>query len=66
MPDTNDAKVMRQEHVPASQTSALIKALQPATAYQIYVTATNAMGQGVASVWLSVTTDEEVKPSGNR
>ena len=62
LPDINEG-TMRQERVSASQTSASVKNLQPATTYQLHLAAANSLGQGAASTTLTVTTDEEV-PEG--
>ncbi|XP_059350890.1 cell adhesion molecule Dscam2-like isoform X2 [Daphnia carinata] len=54
---------VRQERIMANQFSGSIGNLQPATVYQIYMTASNALGQSQPSLGLTVTTDEEA-PEG--
>ncbi|XP_045031535.1 Down syndrome cell adhesion molecule-like protein Dscam2 isoform X5 [Daphnia magna] len=54
---------VRQERIMASQFSGSIGNLQPATVYQVYMTASNALGQSQPSLGLTVTTDEEA-PEG--
>ena len=54
---------MRQERISANQLSASLVDLHPATVYQIYMKASNSLGQSQPSVGLTVTTDEEA-PQG--
>ncbi|KAI9556414.1 hypothetical protein GHT06_016202 [Daphnia sinensis] len=54
---------VRQERIVANQFSGSIGNLQPATVYQVYMTASNALGQSQPSLGLTVTTDEEA-PEG--
>ncbi|EFX83213.1 hypothetical protein DAPPUDRAFT_48415, partial [Daphnia pulex] len=54
---------IRQERTSANQLTGSIVNLQPATVYQVYMTASNSLGQSQPSLGLTVTTDEEA-PEG--
>jgi Down syndrome cell adhesion protein 1 len=54
---------VRQERISANQFTGSILNLLPATVYQVYMTASNSLGQSQPSLGLTVTTDEEA-PEG--